>query len=421
MHKILTKKLSTTFALILLITMTISMFALPTPSTTAQSTMKTYAFIGAMPNPVGVGQETLLHIGITQQLNNVAMGWDGLSVTITKPDGTSETISSIRTDSTGGTGRVFVPTMVGNYTLQTHFPAQTTTATKVSPSIPLGTVMQASDSEILKLVVQETSIPDYPATALPTEYWTRPIDGQYREWSTIAGNWLGWENRYDATYVPGNDGPETGHILWNKELKTGGVVGGIVGEHAYEDGDAYEGYFGTSVILGGVLFYNRYNANGGTGVEQEVVAVDLHTGEELWVRNWNNTRLAFGQEFYWESFNYMGVFDYLWATSGTTWNAYNPTTGRWEYSITGVPSGTRVDGPKGEIYIYTVNTANGWMTRWNSMAGQEIHSLRATQTMAVGVAKLLAEHSMAQEVTTLTLPYRKTCREAHRHLHLMTK
>ena len=106
MQKI-SKKLYTTLALTLLITMTIPMFALPTPSTTAQSTMKTYAFIGAMPNPVGVGQETLLHIGITQQLNNVAMGWDGLSVTITKPDGTTETISSIRTDSTGGTGRVF--------------------------------------------------------------------------------------------------------------------------------------------------------------------------------------------------------------------------------------------------------------------------------------------------------------------------
>ena len=359
-------KLSKTISLILLISITISMFALSPSNTTAQSTMKTYAFIGAMPNPVGVGQETLLHIGITQQLNNVAMGWDGLSVTITKPDGTTETISSIRTDSTGGTGRVFVPTMVGNYTLQTHFPEQTTTTSKVSPSIPLGTVMQASDSEILTLVVQDTQIPDYPGTPLPAEYWTRPIDGQYREWSVIAGNWLGWENRYDATYVPGNDGPETGHILWNKELKSGGVVGGIVGEHAYEDGDAYEGYFGNSVILGGVLFYNRYNANGGTGIEQEVVAVDLHTGEELWVRNWNNTRLAFGQEFYWESFNYMGVFDYLWSTSGTTWNAYNPTTGRWEYTITGVPSGTRVDGPKGEIYIYTVNTANGWMTRWNS-------------------------------------------------------
>ncbi|MGE5556154.1 MAG: PQQ-binding-like beta-propeller repeat protein [Methanocella sp.] len=328
--------------------------------------MKSYAYIGAMPNPVGVGQETLLHIGITQQLSLVSMGWDGLSVTIEKPDGTTETISNIRTDSTGGTGRVFIPTMVGNYTIQTHFPEQTITATKTSPGIPIGTVMQASDSEKLTLVVQENAVPQYPATALPTEYWTRPIDGQYREWSAIAGNWLGWENRYDATYVPGNDGPETGHILWSKELKSGGVTGEPVGEHAYEDGDAYEGYFANSVILGGKLYYNRYNANGGNRIDQEVVAVDLHTGEELWVRNWNNSRLAFGQVFYWESFNYMGVFDYLWTTSGSTWTAFNPTTGRWEYTVTDVPSGTRVDGPKGEIYIYTLNTANGWMTRWNS-------------------------------------------------------
>jgi len=351
---------------LLVASMALSTFAFIPSNTTALSTMKTYAFIGAMPNPVGVGQETLLHIGITQQLSLVSMGWDDLSVTITKPDGTTETISNIRTDSTGGTGRVFIPTMVGNYTLQTHFPEQTITETKTSPGIPLGTVMQASDSEILTLVVQEDPVPQYPAAPLPTEYWTRPIDGQYREWSVIAGNWLGWESRYDATYVPGNDGPETGHILWNKALKSGGVAGGIVGEHAYEDGDAYEGYFSNAVILGGKLYYNRYNANGGTGIEQEVVAVDLHTGEEIWVRNWNNTRLAFGQLFYWESFNYMGVFDYLWTTSGSTWTAYNPTTGRWEYTITGVPSGTRVDGPKGEIYIYTLNTANGWMTRWNS-------------------------------------------------------
>jgi len=364
--KVKLKNFSRTFGLILLVSMIVSMIALTPSNATAQSTMKTYPYIGAMPNPVGVGQETLLHIGITQQLNNVAMGWDDLSVTITKPDGTTETLSGIRTDSTGGTGRVFVPTVAGNYTLQTHFPEQTITETKTSPGIPLGTLMLESDSDILTLIVQDTPVPEYQPAPLPTEYWTRPINGQNREWSILAGNWLGWEGRYDASYVPGNDGPETGHILWNTPMKSGGVVGGIVEDHLYEDGDAYEGYFGNSVILGGKFFYNRYNANGGTRVEQEVVAVDLHTGEELWVRNWNNTRLSFGQVFYWESFNYMGVFEYLWSTSGSTWNAYNPTTGRWEYSITNVPSGSRVDGPKGEIYIYTVNTANGWMTRWNS-------------------------------------------------------
>src|SRR4030043_200533 len=116
-------KTAITIALILIFAMAISLIALP--SANAQTgTRATYAFNGATPNPVGINQETLLHVGITQQLNSVAMGWEGLSVTVTKPDGTTETISNIRTDSTGSTGRVYVPTMVGNYTFQTNFPQQ---------------------------------------------------------------------------------------------------------------------------------------------------------------------------------------------------------------------------------------------------------------------------------------------------------
>ena len=98
------------------------------------------------------------------------------------------------------------------------------------------------------------------------------------------------------------------------------------------------------------------------------------TGEELWFRN--NTRLTFGQLFYWDSFNYHGVFPYLWelvqtfnfATfqSENIWNAYDPLTGEWAYSIARVPSGTRLYGSKGEIYIYTINLEQGWITLWNS-------------------------------------------------------
>ncbi|MBT0160337.1 hypothetical protein G4O51_10175 [Candidatus Bathyarchaeota archaeon A05DMB-2] len=112
-------KTTAAIAMLLILTFAISLVTLPTAN--AQSTMKTYAFIGAIPNPVGVGQEVLLHVGITLALQDVSMGWEGLSVTIEKPDGTTETLSDIRTDSTGGTGRTFVPNIPGNYTLQTHF------------------------------------------------------------------------------------------------------------------------------------------------------------------------------------------------------------------------------------------------------------------------------------------------------------
>src|SRR4030042_115948 len=151
-------------SLILMFAMAVSLIALPTA--TAQSTITSYPFINAVPNPVGINQEVLLHIGITAAKVGVASGWDGLSVTITKPDGTTETISGVRTDSTGGTGRVFVPTVAGNYTLQTHFPEQ----------VYNNVVYKASDSAKLTLVVQEEPVPYYPGNPLPTEYWSSPIN-----------------------------------------------------------------------------------------------------------------------------------------------------------------------------------------------------------------------------------------------------
>src|SRR3989304_9414252 len=167
----------------------ISIVTLPSAIAQAQ-TRKTYAFIGATPNPVGVGQEVLLHVGITQQLQLAYMGWEGLTVTVTKPDGTTETLGPLRTDSTGGIGTNYVPNKVGNYTLQTTFPEQVTTTQKQAGGSPVGTVMQASISDKLTLVVREDPVPYYPAIPLPTEYWTRPINAQFHEWVPITGDWL---------------------------------------------------------------------------------------------------------------------------------------------------------------------------------------------------------------------------------------
>ncbi|MFB3888984.1 MAG: hypothetical protein ACE14S_05795 [Candidatus Bathyarchaeia archaeon] len=322
----------------------------------------TYAFvISAVPNPVGVGEQVLITVGITDPLPEAKYGWEGLTVTITKPDNTSETRGPIRTDSTGMTGIIYVPTMVGTYRFRTNFPAQWSNASGYN------ILYEASTSKELSVTVQEEKSPNYPGFPLPTEYWTRPIDSQLREWSDIATNWLASAtNRFIAS----NNGPESAHILWAKPLSSGGLVGGDLGYWAYEIGDAYEQFFSapsrTPVVINGNLYYNRFKSQGGTKVEQEVVAVDLHTGEELWVRNWNNTLLMFGQVFHWASFNYAGSFAYLWTTSGTTWNAYEAISGRWIYSMTNVPSGTSLYGPNGEIIRYTVNTANGWITMWNS-------------------------------------------------------
>ncbi|MBT0160456.1 hypothetical protein G4O51_10785 [Candidatus Bathyarchaeota archaeon A05DMB-2] len=81
-----------------------------------------------MPNPVGVGQEVLVWLGITDYVQNQSCGWEGLTVTVTKPDGSTKILDNngkgFRTAATGSTGTVYVPATVGNYTFQTHFPQQ---------------------------------------------------------------------------------------------------------------------------------------------------------------------------------------------------------------------------------------------------------------------------------------------------------
>jgi len=314
----------------------------------------------------------LFHVGISQQLSSVDLGWEDLSVTIIRPDGQTETISNIRTDSTGGTGVMYIPTMIGTYTVQTNFPEQTIYVQPFFSPFGSNITYLASTSEELELVVQEEQIPYYPGYALPSEYWTRPINAQIYEWGAISGDWLKPAGSYTMPPIPkyhpyNEDAPETAHILWTKPYTQGGLASGELGNVQYEMGDAYELKFIGSVILSGVLYYNRYENRGNNPeLDQDVVAVDIKTGEELWVKNWDNERLAFGQAFYWDSYNYHGVFGYLWTESGSTWKAYDPLTGRWEYTMTDVPSGWNLYGPKGEIYRYTVNTNAGWMTLWNS-------------------------------------------------------
>jgi hypothetical protein len=361
-------KKNSTLALFFMIAIVASLLALPSASA---DTRATYAYIGATPNPVGVGQETLLHIGITQQLSLVQESWTGLTVTVTKPDGTTETLGPFETDATGGTGSIYVPNMEGNYTLQTHFPEQKTEPGKTTTGTALGTTMLASDSRELTLVVQAEPILTYPPNPLPIEYWSRPIDSQLREWYSISGSWL---TTPPNSIANGNaDAPNSAHILWRQTLVLGGLSGGDLGSAGVYTGDAYEGKFSGSLIIQGILFYVKFDSIGGNAVDNWVVAVDLHSGETLWEKPLlapDGTRLnpSFGQIYYWDSFNAHGTQAYLWCTSGSTWHAFDPLTGRWLFTMTDVPSGTNLYGPHGEIIRYQVNLNAGYITMWNSSA-----------------------------------------------------
>jgi len=350
--------------------------------TNAQEPMRTtaFAYMNAMPNPAGVGQQVLLHYGVHLPTLWPQFGWEGLTIEIEKPDGSTEVLGPLGTDTTGGSGTIIVPDQVGTWRLRTVFPEQVVESP--TRGFPVGTIVEDAVSDWYELTITEDPAPSYPGHSLPTEYWSRPINAQFWEWSELTGNWLDYarptiEAPHHIPIRPGNaDAPETGHILWAEPLfggafspLGGGLASVETGAHAVEDGDAYEGLFTPPVVMSGVIYFNKYKADGGSNVEQVVVAADLRTGEVLWERNWDNKRLAFAQSFNFDGFNYHGVFQYLIATQGSTWYFYEPTDGRLVMTYENVPGGgssERFFGPNGEIVILTIDLENGWMTKWNS-------------------------------------------------------
>src|SRR5665648_295976 len=148
--------------------------AIPIQPAKAQATMKTYPIVDAIPNPVGVGQETLLKCGISEATPSASYGWSGITITVTKPDGTSETLGPFTTDSTGSTYTTYVPTQIGNYTIATNFPNNTYPITSAvsgrTSLIQQGTILLESSISTTLEVVESVDILFYPGHALPVSY-----------------------------------------------------------------------------------------------------------------------------------------------------------------------------------------------------------------------------------------------------------
>ena len=340
------------------------------PIASAKNTFPVCSFSS---NPVGVNQAVLVIYGITDATTWPQTGWEDLTVTIARPDGQTDTFDNLKTDTTGLSSFVYTPNLVGTYDVKVYFPQQ---------ELEYGTLpldpqtMLASESIVYELVVQEDPIQFHPGVSLPSEYWTRPIDSQQREWGRISGYWLEDSDLVPNRYVEGNEyAPDTAHVLWTQPISMGGVAGGDMGEHAFSDGDAYEGLFQDRLIIGGVLYYNLFNTRTTNVVpaeNQEVVAIDLHTGEVLWQKPLVTPdgaigNLDFGQVFFWDGFNHHAVYGYLWDARGSTWHAFNPLDGEWMHTIEGVPSGSRVHAENGDINVYTINIGGGWMSKWSAV------------------------------------------------------
>ena len=201
----------------LLLTISVPIFAI-LPNVNAHDpswNMPTYTYISAAPNPIGVGQTAIVVFWV-DKLPPTAAGHAGdrwfFYVDVTKPDETKETVGPFTSDPVGGSYYSLTPQETGTYTFTARFGPQVITGSNgtgvYNYNIAINDTYLAS-SATTTLTVQDEPIPEPVNYPLPTEYWTRPIEGQNVQWYTIASNWLG-SPQIAGKYQPGGSAPNSG-------------------------------------------------------------------------------------------------------------------------------------------------------------------------------------------------------------------
>jgi hypothetical protein len=339
----------------------------------------TFVFAWVVPNPIGVNQ----NLQITFQMDKTsptAIGltggdhFTGFTVEVTKPDGTTETLGPAEAWAMSGAFFNYVPTQVGTYTFQTFFPGQWINTTFTDY------YFRPSESTVTTLDVQEDPIPGWPDVPLPTEYWERPIYAENKGWNQVADNWL--FKGYDIAtrpfpgspaFAPYTSAPNSGHILWNRELWYAGIVGGPFGDKTYYTGLAYEQPFEPIIIHGDIIYVEHGPAsNNPYGTR----SIDMYTGEENWFLP--GVTIDFAQTLNVENPNEHGIVPHLWDQSGFSSNrtlvAYDPITGIKQFTITNASYGQGqslywgpiIAGPSGELIGYSLNANADYLQMWNS-------------------------------------------------------
>ena len=356
----------------------------------------TYAYISVTPNPIGIGQQLSVLVWIDKIPNGASptnnIRWRNYNLTITKPDGTIETkIWDTCIDTTSSQYYSYTPGTVGNYTFTFTFPEQKYDFTDFFTGFFSPVPMQSayindtflSSTASTSVFVQQDPIQSISSSPLPTEYWTRPIEGQNTNWYTISSNWLGPGspdfNNYQRVQ---NDGtaPNSPHIMWSTSIEDGGVVGGTTVQQdgqVYAATQEYNTKFQNTIIMNGRLIYEV--PYGDSEIGGGLKAVDLRTGETLWQTD--NTGIgqpSFGYLYDFENPNQHGVLKNGLIFTNNFARAYDPTTGKaTTMTVKNAPATagsmfgatTTAYGSNGEILVYEViNTGsnNFRLTQWNS-------------------------------------------------------
>jgi outer membrane protein assembly factor BamB len=383
-----------------LMIVSMSLAVLPSNTVTAHTpkyNLTTNAYISVNPNPIGVGQSTLIYMWLNRVYDGAAIGnnnrFHNYTLVITSPNGTVTTKywDAIQ-DTTSNQGFYFTPDNVGTYNMTFIYPGQ-----NINDYTHDATSQYVNDTYLpsnatTSLVVQQDAIPYAQQAPLPTEYWTRPIYGENTNWYTISSNWLGsgspgyggFSNSYNSggngELVNTQDavGPLTSHVMWTKSLQSGGVVGGnnsVIQGDTYFEGSAYNQRYTNPIIVNGRIYYTEQvsftnsfgTANGPTS------CVDLTTGKLIWSRS-DVPVISFAYIYDVQDPNQHGVYNAILFTSNFA-RAFDADTGNPLFNVTNVPSATQytmATGPNGEQLRFvltnkgTSSSPNWYLAEWNS-------------------------------------------------------
>ena len=297
----------------------------PPSGVTPNVTIATTAFMSVSPNPIGLGQSVLINLWLEPPIAYQRY-FSGYTVTITKPNNTTETIGPVNSYQGDATAWVqYSVDQVGTYKFKFNFAGNYFQAGwyyngkyyATQADLPSGVSAggmgfggaaslesawyQASVSPEMSLTVQQEPVMSWPAAQIPTGYWTRPIPIEDREWWTIGGQypfngvgggeeWAANTNAYASNYkyTPYVQAPETAHIAWMRQGALAGITGGQFGYRSIGPGEG--AYAGTpSIIFQGRAYQTitkpMLTIVNGSVVSQPVSVwqcYDIRTGEVYW-------------------------------------------------------------------------------------------------------------------------------------------
>jgi hypothetical protein len=382
-----------TIAISLLLTLTIAITLISLPIANAHDPpweVPTYTYISLTNEVIGVNQDTVI-VFWCNAVPPTAQGAYGdrwtFWIDVTTPSG-SDTLGPYTSDPVGGSWTSFTPTEVGTYTFVARMDSHVVTG---EPSPPVGArgsdaindTYLSSESDPVKMIVQEEPIKLWPEAPLPSKFWTRPINDMSRDWNVLAGNWLAGaaqDHGPTANFAYGT-GPESAHVLWATPMWSGGIMDARFGDTGYQTAH-YEGLgFDPPIILDGRIYYNVQSLP-----REGWYCLDLYTGETLYFHNTTGPitgigggfaasgaitgeSLAFGQIYNYASPNQHGGFPYLWSRDvpgrPNTWAMFDAYSGSLICYIDNVPSWagsgfffgpfpTEVYGKDGSILRYNI-------------------------------------------------------------------